>query len=116
MTEEMTMTEQYKVQRDGEPALKFKGEIVAEVSSSPGNASSSYSGQTGRWAELTLYKTTAGRFVCEQIGRTQWQGEHDRYSGCVSDDTTGVIEFFGHGWLAKDLYDVAGIEAVEDID
>jgi len=27
-----------------------------------------------------------------------------------------IIEFFGHSWLAKDLYDEAGINAAERID
>lgn len=106
----------YRVERDGDKDLSFTGELIAESSSSPETARSDYSGATGRWSELRLYRTKGGKFVCEQIGRTQWQGEHDRYSGAVCDDEAGVQEFFGHGWLAKELYEEAEIEAVEIIE
>jgi hypothetical protein len=107
---------EYIVQRSNAADLRFNGEIVAHTESSANNASgSSYSGQTGRWSELTLYKTAGGKFVCEQIGRTQWQGEHTRYSGAVCETAQEVIAFFGHGWLAKDLYEIAEIEDIEEV-
>jgi len=108
---------EYIVQRSNAADLRFNGEIVAHTESSANNASgSSYSGQTGRWSELTLYKTAGGKYVCAQIGRTQWQGEHDRYSGDVCETVQDVIAFFGHGWLAKDLYEIAEIEDIEEVE
>jgi len=91
-------------------------EVIAEASSSPNNAFREYSGTAGRWSELRLYRTRGGKYICEQIGRTQWQGEHDRHSGAVCETEVEVQEFFGHGWLAKELYDDAGIAAVEIIE
>lgn len=111
MSESNTMTE-YSIERDNERALKFKGEILASAASSANQAmGSSYSGSTGRWKELTLYKTQAGKFICEQVECTQWQGERNRHKGAVCDSVEQVIEFFGSGWLAKELYESAGIDA-----
>jgi len=105
-----------KVQQDNGRDLVFEGELVAEASSSPNNACSNYSRETGRWCELALYRTAGGRYVCSQVGRTQWQGEHDRHEAAVVDDADGVIEFFGAGWLAKQLYEEASIECIECVE
>jgi len=108
--------EQHVVERDGDRNIKFTGEMIASASSSANNAHSDYSGSTGRWTELRLYRTKAGKFVCEQIGRTQWQGEKDRYSGAICETTDEVQDFFGHGWLAKDLYYAANIDTAEEVE
>jgi len=101
---------------DNGPSIRFVGERISHVKSSPNNAHPSYSKQTGRWSELVLYKTVSGKYVCQEIGRTQWQGERDRYSAKVCDTPEEVIEFFGHRWLAKELYKDAGIEDVVTVD
>lgn len=109
--------ETFTIKRDNEPDLRLSGEIIGHAASSANNAAGSrYSGQTGRWTELTLYKTAGGKYVCEQVGRTQWQGERDRFSGAVCETIEEVIEFFGHRWLAKELYAEAGINDVVEID
>ena len=104
------------LENDNAPAVRFSGELVAETSSSANNASSYYSGSTGRWTTLKLYKTKSGKLVCQSIGHTQWQGEHDRYKVAVCDTSAEVIAFFGHGWLAKALYEDAGIADVTEVD
>ena len=102
---------------DNAPSIRFTGELVASAASSDNQAmGSSYSGQTGRWTELALYKTKGGKFICHQVGRTRWQGERDRYSGKVCESISEVFEFFGHRWLAKELYEEAGIEDVTIVD
>jgi hypothetical protein len=76
--------EKFEIERDNGAALAFNGELLAKVSSSDNNASgSSYSGQTGRWQVLALYKTEGGKFICKRIDRTHWQGERDE----------GVLDF-----------------------
>ena len=114
--EEDETMETITLENDNAPAIRFTGELVAETSSSNNNASSYYSGQTGRWTTLKLYKTKGGKFVAQSIGHTQWQGEHDRHKSAVCEDEAAVIAFFGHGWLAKDLYEEAGIEDVQDVE
>lgn len=109
--------QEFQIDRDNGASLSFNGELLAKVSSSDNNASgSSYSGQTGRWQVLALYKTEGGKLICERIDRTRWQGERDGHAAKVCTDHKQVIEFFGHGWLAKDLYDEAGINAAEKVD
>lgn len=109
--------ELFEVYRDNKPALEFYGECIASVSSSDDKAMGSmWSGETGRWTELALYKTTSGKYVCEQIGRTRWQGERDRFSAEVCDTLDQVRAFFGHRWLAKELYEDAGIKDVQTVD
>ena len=118
MTEEMTEEmKEYVIERDNAPSIKFTGVCLASTSSSANNAAGSYySGSVGRWCELGFYKTKSGKFVCAEVGRTQWQGERDRYSAEVCDTKQDVIKFFGHGWLAKDLYEIAEIEDVTSVD
>lgn len=101
---------------DGEPDIRFTGELIATANSDSDRQSPYYSGSAGRWTELTLYKTQGGKFVCSQVGRTQWMGERDRHAGKVCQTEAEVIEFFGHGWLAKDLYDEAGIDYAINVD
>ena len=114
--EEDETMETITLENDNAPAIRFTGERVARVSSSPDTASSYYSGHTGRYTILELYKTKGGKFVAHSVGVTQWQGEHDRHKSAVCEDEAAVIAFFGHGWLAKDLYEEAGIEDVQDVE
>lgn len=119
-SEDIDMTDdadnRHIVERDNEPNLRFTGERIAFASSSENNAHSNYSGKSGRWTELALYKTGGGKYICEQIGHTIYQGENTRYSGSVCETEAEVIEFFGHGWLAKDLYEDAEIDAAQDVE
>lgn len=102
---------------DNAPSVRFTGELVASAANSDNQSmGSSYSGQTGRWTELALYKTMSGKFICHQIGRTRWQGEQDRFSGKVCESLAEVKEFFGHRWLAKKLYAEAGIDDAVEVE
>lgn len=109
--------ETFTLQIDNEPDIRFTGELMGSAASSDNQAmgSYSYSGQTGRWTELALYKTRGGKFICHQVGRTRWQGECDRFSGTVCDTLEEVKAFFGHRWLAKDLYADAGIDGAVEV-
>ena len=109
--------QEFQIDRDNGASLSFTGELLAKVSSSDNNASgSSYSGQTGRWQVLALYKTEASKYICQRIDRTRWQGERDSRHTKVCTNNNEVIEFFGHNWLAKDLYDKAGIKDIEEVE
>lgn len=98
---------------DNEPDIKFTGERVASATSADARREAK---DAGRWTELDLYKTEGGQFVCHQTGRTQWEGQHDRFSGKVCRTAEEVKEFFGHGWLAKRLYDNGGIDDVVEVE
>ncbi len=104
------------VRRDGEKNLEFDGELIAEAESSANNASSDYSGDVGRWTELKLYRTKAGKFVASRVNHTQWQGERDSHEASACDNEAAVAEFFGQGRLAKEIYAEADINAAEIVE
>lgn len=108
--------EQFTLERDEQRPLKFTGELIASASSSADSVRGNYSGSTGRWTELKLYRTQAGKYVCQEIGFSQWEGEHTRYQAHVADTHDQIVTFFGTGWLAKELYDDAEIDISEEID
>ena len=100
----------FVLERDNGPDISFNGEHLSFVSSE------GKSRDPARWTELSLYRTKSGRFVCEEVGMTLQERERDRHRVEVVELEEDVQEFFGHGWLAKELYTEAGIEAVEFID
>ena len=110
------MSEQYTIERDGQPDLRFTGERIASTANSADRGHSDFSGSTGRWTTLRLYRTTSGKFVCHRIDHTQWQGEQDGHTAEVCADEAAVMAFFGYGDLAKEIYYEAGIQAVQTID
>lgn len=108
--------EHFILEIDNAPDLRFTGELIGSAESSDDRAMSGFSGETGRWTELAIYRSKGGKYVCHQIGRTRWEGERDRYSGKVCESVDDVIEFFGHRWLAKELYDEAGIDDAVEVE
>lgn len=108
--------EQITLDNDNAPNVGFEGELIAEASSSSNNASGYYSGSPGRWTELKLYRTKGGKLVCQTVGHTQHSGEQTRYKVGVCETEADVIEFFGHGWLAKELYSRAGITDIQEVE
>ena len=102
--------ETFTIEIDGEPNIRFTGELVAKACTSNDQAAGIYySGHPDRWTKLYLYKTKGGKFVCHQIDRTIYH-DRGRLSGKVCETMEEVKEFFGHRWLAKELYDDAGID------
>jgi hypothetical protein len=109
--------EKFTLKVDNQPSIRFTGSLIGSAENSDDRATGrSFSGETGRWTELALYKTKGGKFVCHQIGRTRWAREHDRYTAEICDTLDEVREFFGHRWLAKELYDDAGIDDITELD
>ncbi len=104
------------VRRDGAPDLRFAGREIARVGSSWEKARDDYSGSTGRQATLVLYRTRAGRHVCELIEESQWQGERTLHSGRACDTPQEIFDFFGAGRFAKALYKAAGLDHVEEVE
>mgnify|MGYP005852239773 CR=1 FL=1 len=92
---------------DNGPDLSFTGGEIATVTSE--------TPYKERWTVLRLYETSDGQFVAQSIGRTRKQREHDRYNVVVCADEDDVRKFFGYSWLAKDLYDEAGIDYAQEV-
>lgn len=99
----------YTLARDEGPDVRFQGERIAHVSSRrPDN--------DDRWTELSLYRSTGGKLIAHQVGRTIWQGEHDRHAVFVCEGVSELTRYLGYGWLAKSLYEAAGVDSAEEID
>lgn len=103
------------VLRDNDLDIKFSGGPIGYASNSDNNCRSDYSGQVGRWSEISLYRTTGGKYICERIDYTRWVGEKTGYAGAVCETDEQVVEFFGVGELAKQLYADAGIDCAVSI-
>lgn len=97
---------QFVISRKDAPDLRFTGELLARAATRAVN---------GRWAEMHVFKTRAGRFVALKVGRTLWLGESDRVEVQVFDTLEQVGEFLGHSGLAKFVKDELGIREFEDI-
>lgn len=69
-----------------------------------------------RWSELYLYTTPHGRFLCQEVGKSLHAAETTRYRLVRAETPEEIIKAIGYGWLAKALYDAAGIDHAEHID
>jgi hypothetical protein len=105
----------FEISRDNGRDVRFTGELVATVRSSPERSSPDYSNEVGRWTKLSLYRTDVLTYVCQRIHCTQWQGEQDTHAVEICKTSAGVIEFFGDGRLAKALYAAAELDASVEI-
>ena len=103
--------ETIELSRDDGPDVSFQGEQIASASSynhqGPRNI---------RWTELVLYRTAGGKFVCAEVGQTIWGGERTRRGVHIADSAAGLIESLSYGWLAKELYEKAGIDHAEIVE
>jgi hypothetical protein len=83
------------IRRPGERDLRFKGELLAGVRTTPGLV---------RGWDLRVYRTAAGKFVAIQAGLSSILGECDRVEVKVLDRLEDVTGFFGATNRAKALY------------
>lgn len=88
---------------DGQEVV-HRAQVLASVSSYSPEASPT------RWSVLTLYENSEGKLLCQETGRTKVPGEITRYQLTQAGSEQDLIAAVGHGWLAKRLYDAAGIE------
>jgi len=91
---------------DNSPDIEFKGERFATASTH-----SNVGPTQNRWEEYTIYKTAKGSFVCHKEHISQWQDEPSTAEGCVASSHQAILDFFGFDDLAKELYQIAGIDA-----
>lgn len=102
---------QFTLLRDNDSSIRFTGTLIGHVKHKP-----KLEEEMSRWTELKLHLTASGKYVCSEIVLTTFPGEMDRHTVKIFTTKAEVVKFFGYGWLAKELYDAAGIEYIEDID
>jgi hypothetical protein len=83
----------YVVRRDGMRDLEFGGEILASVDQREYMGSC----QCTRWRELTIYRTTGGSYVVEEVGRTLWEDEQQAHEAFLCEDASEVVALFTPG-------------------
>jgi hypothetical protein len=96
----------YVLARDKDADIKFSGHRLGTVSSKASRP---------RWTQLSLYQTTAGRYICEIKGVSTVDSEVDRSEVHTADTLDQVFRYFGHGRLAKQLYAAADLQCVEEV-
>jgi hypothetical protein len=79
--------QEYTVTRDGQKDLRFSGELLVEA-----NNKWVAGRENNRWHELSLYRTTGGKYVLQEVYRTQWQGEIDRHGAAVYGTAEEVLD------------------------
>ncbi len=103
--------ETFELARDDGPDVRFQGEQIAGASSfhheGPRNT---------RWTELKLFRTKGGKLVCQEVGQTRWDGERTKYRLHFAESEAEMVEALGFGWLAKKLYEDAGIDHAQEIE
>lgn len=110
------MTERFTVPQTNGPDLIFNGDCLAAVKSSPERTDPNYSGSTGEWAALRLYRTTGGNYVGVREVHSNWVGIESTSEVVWGNDIGVITRLFGFGRLAKELYERAGIDTAKRID
>lgn len=92
-----------EIKVEGWQDLSFTGELLARIESS----------WLGRWEALTLYRTEGEKFICVKQYVTCWKDDNNSSTIKTVEKHQDVIDFFGFGKMAKELYEKAGIDAVK---
>lgn len=95
---------QFVACRDNGPDIVFNGCLLGSIDNKDQAES------TGRWLELSVYRTDGGKLICERLRRTLNPGERDVCEAAVCDSTIEMTDFFGFGRLSKLLFSRAKIE------
>jgi len=93
----------FRIDRDDGPPLAFEGVLLANVNGLE-QARTDFSGRTGCWQRLEIYRSGARALVCVRHRLPQRQGERADTAAEVVFDLAGIVAFFGGGPLARELY------------
>ena len=106
--EEDTEFETFTLYIDNEPNIRFTGVKLASVVTCPYDQCF--------YDKLTLYKTKNNKYICYFEDRNLHKYTRSHYSGKVCTSIDEVIDFFGQGHLAKELYEKVDIDAAVEIE
>lgn len=99
----------YIVEWPNEPDKAFFGELLAEVSNEK------YS-KSGFYKIYRVFLTANGNYVFHVLEKSKNPKHYTKSRGMVEKGLDGIIDYFGHGRLAKELYSEMGIKDVETIE
>ena len=84
--------EKIRIHRGNMKDLVFTGEEIASASNKWINGQ-----DQSRWEDLTLYRTTGGKYVLQREYCTQWQGESGSDDAEIFDNVAELNEHFRAG-------------------
>lgn len=90
---------------DHAPNIRFTGEMIASAESTDNSCCYNYSGETGLWSELAVYRTIGDTFICHRADHTAWGAGRTVYTAEIYYDVEDIKDFFGSDWLAMELYE-----------
>lgn len=90
---------------DHAPKIRFTGEMIASAESTDNSCCYNYSGDTGLWSELAVYRTIGDSFICHRADHTAWGAGRTVYTAEIYYDVEDIKDFFGSDWLAMELYE-----------
>lgn len=101
--------EEFTIHRTGKPSLRFTGEFLCDVSD--------HGYDDGRDDDLTLslYRTAGGKWVAVSHHETRTM-DPDFHGAKVCEEVEQIYKFFGFTAEAMQLYWLAGIEPIEDVE
>jgi len=102
-----TTTKTFEIERHGQLPLRFRGEVIADVTSKE------YDDQE-RWQEVWIYRTESGRWVTETLGCTIVPGEITFRHVAVCDTPSEVRESLYRKVHNKRHFSKYAIAALED--
>lgn len=105
------------IKRTGQAPLRIRGAQLAHAETSMNNADPSYSGSPGNSADVTIYRTAAGRHVVAIAHLTIWQGCHDTDEAAVFPTLPECIQYLQGrvpGWLVEDIIEQLGPDNVAE--
>jgi hypothetical protein len=103
---------QFSLKRDNGRDIKFNGENLSSVDS----RDYGYKRSTAmRWTEMALYYTEGENFIVSISGRSNMPGEVDRVKAHVFENKQDMLDDIGFSYLAKAMFDEAGISSEEVI-
>lgn len=98
-------TTTYTIQpTNGRPAIRFEGRLLAEASG--------WREGRKRWTILKAYQTKSGRWVIEQIGMTEFEGEETFTDVLVFDNADEMTSKMGFTRLSEDLWRKLGFDTI----
>lgn len=98
------------VQSDDVPVVLRGASAVWTFRTSPDRASVNWSGETGRWYELTVYQLADGTYALYECRYTLWQGERDVKAARRFASLDELAGYLRDAWPAAvaDLCDTVG--------
>lgn len=90
MIEELGEPKRYRVERDGDRDLAFRGWRIGEGSDGSGGTSG-YAHDWNRGTDVRIYVTTGGNYVIYKRYWSCWQGERERHEAAIHRSSTAAL-------------------------